>query len=192
MCHWHPACITICQCHPVSVSPPPYQCHHVFVLPYVSVTMCQCYPVPVSLCQHHCVSVTLCHLVAAFVLLRVCGEVRVDKTKRCVMKLETYCHSPLVTLKHTNQSAVSYTQPSAPVTLYCSSTWTYTHHLSLDQYVLCVEYEPFKLLNNWPIILLHHMSTLGKFFTLHCSSSLSCIDEYLAIDNGGLVVVTLR
>ena len=27
--------------------------------------------------------------------------------------------------------------------------------------------------------------TVGKFFTLHCSGSLSCMNEYLAIDNGG-------
>ena len=27
----------------------------------------------------------------------------------------------------------------------------------------------------------------GSFFTLHCSSSLSCINEYLAIDSGGYV-----
>ena len=25
----------------------------------------------------------------------------------------------------------------------------------------------------------------ARFFTLHCSSSLSCINEYLAIDSGG-------
>ena len=29
------------------------------------------------------------------------------------------------------------------------------------------------------------------FFTLHCSSSLSCINEYLAIDSGGYVYETL-
>ena len=29
--------------------------------------------------------------------------------------------------------------------------------------------------------------TLGTFFTLHCSSYLSCINEYLAIDSGGYV-----
>ena len=27
----------------------------------------------------------------------------------------------------------------------------------------------------------------ASFFTLHCSSSLSCIDEYMAIDSGGYV-----
>ena len=27
----------------------------------------------------------------------------------------------------------------------------------------------------------------ARFFTLHCSSSLSCINEYLAIDSGGYV-----
>ena len=27
--------------------------------------------------------------------------------------------------------------------------------------------------------------TVGTFFTLHCSSSLSCVNEYLAIDIGG-------
>ena len=27
----------------------------------------------------------------------------------------------------------------------------------------------------------------ASFFTLHCSSSLSCINEYLAIDSGGCV-----
>ena len=27
----------------------------------------------------------------------------------------------------------------------------------------------------------------ASFFTLHCSSSLSCINEYLAIDSGGYV-----
>ena len=27
----------------------------------------------------------------------------------------------------------------------------------------------------------------GSLFTLHCSSSLSCINEYLAIDSGGYV-----
>ena len=27
----------------------------------------------------------------------------------------------------------------------------------------------------------------ANFFTLHCSSSLSCINEYLAIDSGGYV-----
>ena len=31
------------------------------------------------------------------------------------------------------------------------------------------------------------VKTLGKFFTLNCSSSLSCINEYLAIDSGGYV-----
>ena len=31
------------------------------------------------------------------------------------------------------------------------------------------------------------VKTLGKFFTLHCSSSISCINEYLAIDRGGYV-----
>ena len=31
------------------------------------------------------------------------------------------------------------------------------------------------------------VKTLGKFFTLHCSSSLSCINEYLVIDSGGYV-----
>ena len=31
------------------------------------------------------------------------------------------------------------------------------------------------------------VKNMGKFFTLHCSSSLSCINEYLAIDNGGYV-----
>ena len=29
----------------------------------------------------------------------------------------------------------------------------------------------------------------ASFFTLHCSSSLSCINEYLAIDSGGYVYV---
>ena len=28
---------------------------------------------------------------------------------------------------------------------------------------------------------------LGSFFTLHCSSSLSCINEYVTIDSGGYV-----
>ena len=27
----------------------------------------------------------------------------------------------------------------------------------------------------------------ARFFTLHCSSSLSCINEYLAVDSGGYV-----
>jgi len=27
----------------------------------------------------------------------------------------------------------------------------------------------------------------ASFFTLHCSSSLSCLNEYLAIDNGGFM-----
>ena len=27
----------------------------------------------------------------------------------------------------------------------------------------------------------------ASFFTLHCSSSLSCVNEYLAIDSGGYV-----
>ena len=27
--------------------------------------------------------------------------------------------------------------------------------------------------------------TMGTFFTLHCSGSLSCVNEYLAIDVGG-------
>ena len=27
----------------------------------------------------------------------------------------------------------------------------------------------------------------ASFFTLHCSSSLSCINEYMAIDSGGYV-----
>ena len=31
------------------------------------------------------------------------------------------------------------------------------------------------------------VKTLGKFFTLHCSSSLSCLNEYLTIDSGGYV-----
>ena len=30
------------------------------------------------------------------------------------------------------------------------------------------------------------------FFTLHCSSSLSCINEYLAIDSGGYLTCSLR
>ena len=34
-------------------------------------------------------------------------------------------------------------------------------------------------------ILCCGVKTLGKFFTLHCSSSLSCINEYLAIHGGG-------
>ena len=29
----------------------------------------------------------------------------------------------------------------------------------------------------------------ASFFTLHCSSSLSCMNEYLALDNGGSVCV---
>ena len=115
LCHCNHVSLIPCMYHPMSVSP----CVSVTlsVSPCVNVTLCQCYPVPVSLCQRHCFSVTMCHLVAAFILLRVCGEVRVDKTKSCVMKLEAYCHTPLVTLKHINQSTVSYTQPSAPVTL---------------------------------------------------------------------------
>ncbi|KAK2178477.1 hypothetical protein NP493_542g01017 [Ridgeia piscesae] len=31
------------------------------------------------------------------------------------------------------------------------------------------------------------VKTMGKFFILHCSSSLSCINKYLAIDSGGYV-----
>ena len=31
------------------------------------------------------------------------------------------------------------------------------------------------------------VKTLGKFFTLHCSSSLSCLNEYLTIVSGGYV-----
>ena len=31
------------------------------------------------------------------------------------------------------------------------------------------------------------LQSWGSFFTLHCSSSLSCINEYLAIDSGGYV-----
>ena len=31
------------------------------------------------------------------------------------------------------------------------------------------------------------VKTVGKFFILHCSSSLSCINEQLAIDSGGYV-----
>ena len=30
-------------------------------------------------------------------------------------------------------------------------------------------------------------AVLKSFFTLHCSSSLSCMNEYLAIDSGGYV-----
>ena len=36
-------------------------------------------------------------------------------------------------------------------------------------------------------ILCCGVKILGVFFTLHCSSSLSCIDEYLTIDSGGYV-----
>ena len=36
-------------------------------------------------------------------------------------------------------------------------------------------------------ILCCGVKTLSEFFTLHCSSSLSCINEYLAIDSGGYV-----
>ena len=36
-------------------------------------------------------------------------------------------------------------------------------------------------------ILCFGVKTLGKFLTLHCPSSLSCINEYLAIDSGGYV-----
>ena len=36
-------------------------------------------------------------------------------------------------------------------------------------------------------ILCYGVKTLGKFFTLHCSSSLCCINEYLAIDSGEYV-----
>ena len=31
------------------------------------------------------------------------------------------------------------------------------------------------------------VKTLGKFFTLYCSSSLSCLNEFLTIDSGGYV-----
>ena len=31
------------------------------------------------------------------------------------------------------------------------------------------------------------LKSWSNLFTLHCSSSLSCINEYLAIDNGGYV-----
>ena len=36
-------------------------------------------------------------------------------------------------------------------------------------------------------ILCCGIKTLGNFFILYCSSSLSCINEYLAIDSGGYV-----
>ena len=32
------------------------------------------------------------------------------------------------------------------------------------------------------------LKTWASVFTLHCSSSLSCINEYLAIDSGGYVL----
>ena len=36
-------------------------------------------------------------------------------------------------------------------------------------------------------ILCYGVKTLGNCFTLHCSSSLSCINEYLAVDSDGYV-----
>ena len=158
LCQCHPMslslCVSVTLCHCISVTMTVSLCQSHCACVIMSVSLCQSHcacvtiTVPVLLCLCHCVSVTVCHLVAAFVLLRVCGEVRVDKTKSRVMKLEAHCHTPLVTLKHTNQSAVSSTQPSAPAPapLHCSSACPYTPLLLTPVCPLKVEYEPFKFL----------------------------------------------